>query len=324
MTSLPTNALSSVRTVISHRYAADRPCADGVASALLCLDAFRIARGAREPGVDVRFVNHDELRELTPEPGMLFVDICPEPEQAPAFVDAGAIVLDHHVSRKDVVATFGERGIFGDEKEPGLSGAVLAFLRVWLPLLPRPAMTNKSHAAKFAAFAGIRDTWQKNHLDWRAACAQSAALTFWPWERFATIRHPFTLESTASLQALQELLAVGDVLLDKHETAAARRAEDAHVVRVSDHRIALLNELETSDVADLLFKTGRADALVGYRIVGDRVRLSLRSQKLDVSKIADRLGGGGHQQAAGASMAYPHEHDLLTTLLSLFDGADAS
>ena len=45
-------------------------------------------------------------------------------------------------------------------------------------------------------------------------------------------------------------------------------------------------------------------AVVMFKLVGDRLRISLRSKgNLDVRAIAVRYGGGGHRNAAGCSIA---------------------
>jgi len=101
-------------------------CADGKASALILHDAL--------PEAEIVFCNYGtpEYKALTPEPGVLFCDFSPyvEREQGPkdppmtaygralaqAWVDAGTIVLDHHKGCADLVALFGDRGVFADEK----------------------------------------------------------------------------------------------------------------------------------------------------------------------------------------------------------------
>ena len=97
-------------------------CPDGRASAIILHDAF--------PAAKVVFLTHDtqEYLELPAEPDQVWCDIVPPHARASEFVAAGAWVLDHHKGAKDIVAMFGERGVFADEKErPGVSGAMLAW-----------------------------------------------------------------------------------------------------------------------------------------------------------------------------------------------------
>lgn len=138
---LTIDQLKSVKTIITHDH-----CPDGTASAILLHDVL--------PDAEVKFVqyNTEAHRTLVPTPGMLICDFSPflpkkeveiegEKKQVPdyekvqPFVDAGVIVLDHHKGAKKLVEMFGANGVFADEEtEPGVSGAVLAFRHVWLPL----------------------------------------------------------------------------------------------------------------------------------------------------------------------------------------------
>jgi phosphoesterase RecJ-like protein len=49
-----------------------------------------------------------------------------------------------------------------------------------------------------------------------------------------------------------------------------------------------------------------------------RIRMSLRSKgKVNVAAIAERLGGGGHENLAGCSVAEPMERAIETILIEL-------
>lgn len=131
---IPIEKLRSVRVVVCHAYP-ERPCPDGVASALLLRSAFNELFDEESIDVEVVFVAHgDQLEALEARPGMLFCDIAPPAARAKEFVEVGAIVLDHHATARPVVELF-EHHAFGDEeKEPGVSGAVLAFREVYEPI----------------------------------------------------------------------------------------------------------------------------------------------------------------------------------------------
>jgi hypothetical protein len=129
---LPLDALREVTTLVTHDN-----CSDGLASAMLVKDAM-------PHHVEIVFVSYGTpaYLNLKAESGMLFCDIAPPEARAQEFVDAGALVLDHHKTQRHIVEMFGERGVFGDEtRDPGVSGAMLAFLEVWLPMNGGPAMS---------------------------------------------------------------------------------------------------------------------------------------------------------------------------------------
>ena len=303
---IPIEEIKSRRILITHGYP-EGPCPDGLAAALIIRDAL--------PSIDVRFLVHNtmELENLKAEPGMLFVDICPPRARAQEFIDAGAIVLDHHAATRDVVEAFGERGVYADAAtEPGVSGAVLAFREVWRVVdedqgidtfFPassrRPNERVFDRISRFAMLAGVRDTWQKRSPHWKEACEQAASLLFWPGCR------DFTRHGREALRGsdFESWMAIGPVLLAKAEEKARRLALQ-HWALTTDHdtHVAVLPSCEISDAADLM---GGFDVVVGFQFTASEteppaMRVSLRARgRHDVSQLASRFGGGGHKGAAG-------------------------
>lgn len=289
------DALRSVTTIVTH---AD--CPDGIASALILLDAL--------PDAEVVFTtyNTEHYRNLPAAPGMLFCDITPPRERAQEFVAAGAFVRDHHRGAQDIVALFGERGVFADE--PGVSGAMLAY-RYWCDRYGVSFAGGfgqvQDNWFKLAELAGIRDTWQRQHPRWREACAQAAALCFWPW---SSLVRPADIVMTVRWQHhLQGLLQIGETLLARDEATARRCLSEASRVRVTGPSGALTcvvfegGSHESSNVADL---AGDADLVMAwhYRREGGRFLLDVSCRSRGAFKVVDlakHYGGGGHDRAAG-------------------------
>ncbi|MCH8239284.1 MAG: hypothetical protein IIB62_04360, partial [Proteobacteria bacterium] len=101
----------------------------GMASAMILRDAFSYFP-------PVEFVHYDtpEHRNMEVTEGVIFCDFSPHPDLAAQFLEAGAIVLDHHKTVKPIVSQFVKagQGVFGDEElEPGVCGATLAYQHVW-------------------------------------------------------------------------------------------------------------------------------------------------------------------------------------------------
>ncbi len=274
--------LRGIRTIVSH---AD--CPDGIASAL-------ILKGAL-PDTRVIFVEHGtpEYQSLEAEPHMLFCDIVPPSARADAFRAAEAIVLDHHQAARDLILSFGERGVFADEnEEPGVSGALLAYREVWVPL-----QGDDDGTQRFAELAGVRDTWQTASPDWERSCVQSAALLFYG---FAGLKNAALTD---------EQLAVGERLVAKRRTTAKLTAKKKWF-RMTDE-VAIYNDRDRllSDVAQLIFEQHPAIGLVcgfHYKVTSDGKMLlvfAMRGRKdgVDVAAIAKAHGGGGHTSAAGFS-----------------------
>lgn len=284
------NLLRHVRTIVTHDN-----CPDGIASALILHAALPDAR--------IVFVQYGDARhrELPAEPGMLFCDMTPPAERVQEFVDVCAIVLDHHKRQEDIVGAFGVRGRFADEKlHPGVSGAVLAFREVFLPMASGDlALGMREDAAlRLARLVGIRDTWQKDDPSFDRASAISEALRFIPFDRLLAV-------DLCGMSAYLESL--GNVLVERKLASARDLAARAVRIQVGALGVAVIPSTTlTSDVSEMMLD---ADLVAGFAYVADeggqRVRLSwsLRSRAgVDVSAIAAQHGGGGHTAAAGFSV----------------------
>jgi hypothetical protein len=329
---IATDALQALRdlgagaTIVVH---AD--CADGVASALLLRDAF--------PRAEVRFVQYDTaaLRDLPAVPGMLFCDITPPRERVAEFVAAGTIVLDHHGTQRDIVAAFGDRGVFADEAtEPGVSGAALAFREVWRRVC-RVDTTEATWSAanRLATLAGVRDTWQRRDPRWPEACAQAAALRFWPEEVLFGDDGAVSGPEGVNWSALEARLALGPTLLEKQAVDVTRALAGALAFTVGATRMVAFQETGNlvSDAAEIC--GGDADLVASFSFWCEEGRpavvFSLRSRcDFRCDLFAEHFGGGGHQHAAGFKMALPEAmaaaspYGLLAVALRAYQGPDGA
>lgn len=283
---LSLSALHDVKTVICHRNSAAMPCPDGLASALLIADAL--------PGRSFQFASHGrEVDAIEPVPGALFCDVTPSLHTAARWAELGAIVLDHHDTARDVVAMFGGRGIFAEHARQ--SGASLAFLHVWAARKAPKSGAVAQRALHFATLAAVRDTWDREHPLWADACEQAEALVFYGWEGIVE-EGPFAEDAH-----LPGKMGVGKILrANRLKKAAALAASAMRGETAKGTRVAVVNDLDTSDAAELV----DADVLAGFEYFHDgdevMVRFGLRSRDgYNVGAIAKANGGGGHSQAAG-------------------------
>ena len=324
---IPLEVLQSVRVVVSHRYP-ENACADGLASAMIIKDVL--------PDVEYRFFAHNTRAydELVAEPGMLFVDITPPMARVTEFRERGAIVLDHHKDREELVASFGERGVFAHEaRDPGVSGALLAFEHVWMPFYGRAGIRSwqleKKRIRHFAEVAGVRDTWQRSHPLWKTACEQAAVLLFFPIEDWLDGEF-----EPLDPERLAQRMDLGPHLIARFQQETATLVKSAYAFTTEKFlRVVVLPSVRISDAAELF--ASAADVVVGFSFhVEDgkpSMRMSFRSFKghggksVDVSEIARIFpGGGGHKHAAGGSMrldndhAQPHPYVFIRALMESF------
>lgn len=288
--------LRNVERVVVHG-----DCPDGMASAKLLYDALKV-----EP----EFVKHgsEKYEQLDATEGMLFCDIAPPVNRWQEFRYQGAIVLDHHKAVEDIVKAFGERGVFADEaKDPGVSGAVLAFNEVWYPYYTEvwypyytanPMDKCEEDARMFAKLAGIRDTWQKDNNLWKSSCHQAAALTFYSWKHWKSL-HGFCMD---------EEMKVGEMIFENRLSRSKQCAKEAVIFEDCGFKVGVFNDPNrfTSDVADLLRDQG-CNVIAGFsyfkakdNINSPNIYYSLRSDdSFNVGEFAESLGGGGHTLSAG-------------------------
>ena len=327
---IPREALEAVRTVVAHSYP-DEPCADGLAAALIVHDAF-LDVPERPGGIgvskteafQVRFVsfNTRAYDELEAEPNMLFVDMSPPAARVQEFVDAGAIVLDHHATARPVVEAFGERGVFGDERaEPGLSGALLAYRHVWRRLVDGPCEEEEQRMWSFAELVGVRDTWQTRDPRWREATMLTKVLRFFSYDEWRQKR-PF-VNDVARRSAM-----LGETLMRRDEDFVAKLIDSAWRFETAlGTRVLVLPSQFVSDAAESLRES--ADVVVGFSYRSDgggapKLRLSFRSRgTYDVGALAASLGGGGHRNAAGAALPALEAPNPYTAIVNVFGRAGA-
>lgn len=297
------NKLKNITHLVTHAN-----CPDGIASALIIKDAL--------PLVKVSFMSYGskEHRELEPAPGTLFCDFTPyigDTSKHPlnhedgsvldCWVKAGAIVLDHHPTARDIVEAFGDNGVFG-LNEKNECGAWLAFTQVWKPVVGREVfgaslegsskeITDPRAVREFAELAAIRDTWKREEPRWRQACEQAALLLFWPLEDL-DLKSDIVLSSD-----------LGKVLVDKQLSAAQRSLDESlrFKTRSGTDVIMFQGTSTTSDAAELYEK---CDLVVGfhYRVDAGQLRLSFSTRShngYDCAALAKAHGGGGHKAAAG-------------------------
>ena len=264
-----------------------------------CPDGFGAAWAAwRAWGAAARYVarGHEDRVEPGSVEGQLvvFADIAPHRDELRELAEVAAqlVVLDHHVSARDrlssdpALANLVAAG--GHERHFDLdhSGATLAW-RWFHPREPVPELLRYVEDQDLWRF-GLPGSEQVN------AAIGSRPMRFEAWEELAR-------------RGAEELAREGEsiVRIDRLEVERALRA--AHPVALPGGRIEAVNaQRSRSAIGHELAKRasyGPSWGLV-YRLAGRRVDLSIYSLgDLDVAKVAEGYGGGGHRNAAGFQLS---------------------
>ena len=288
--------LLGVTDVVTHD-----SCHDGMGTAILIRDVL--------PNANFHFLqyNTEEYRNFPAGPNQLWCDFSPLPARNQEFVDAKAIVLDHHRGADKVVAAYGDDGVFADEKhEPGVSGAVLAFREVWVKL-KQYRNGELAEAHHFAHLVGVRDTFQTQSPFWQDACELAEVLRFVPFEMW---QKPDTFR-VENIGWWLERKALGSLLWKKHQKSITRAIKNSHgFTTAQGTRVRYFpgNSPITSDTCESLGKS--ADLVVGFSFVGieeglAKIVFSTRSYTgYDCLKFCKSMGGGGHTKAAGFAISF--------------------
>jgi len=326
---IPIEKLKQVTHVYTHAH-----CPDGMASAMILKDAFRML--GTSPQIEFLVHGTPEHRLAGWGDGMfaLFCDIAPHPEAVEGRMvgqfsgplrEMPGIVLDHHVGARDIVEAFGENGVYADaEKEPGVSGAVLAFREVWHPINMETHTTQlgQEKVQDFALSVGARDTWQTKDPRFMHGQYISKMLMSKPASHWLGV--PFSSESNRKggwYYLTDEEIACGRALFESHEHAVAQAVEQCVHYTVEGHGLFVFQEQACgfrlcSDVAEAIrgdqklpLAPARGRVVAGFSYVVDKpggepkLVYSLRGLNgFDVCALAKTNGGGGHKAAAGFSV----------------------
>ncbi len=327
--------VSQITHVVFHK-----GCGDGIPAAVLVA----LACGLDEDKlIPVRY-DSPEHAGIEPRPGLCFVDIVPFGErdedgeytpaglaQLAAYARAGAVVLDHHAGVEHVVAMFGERGVYADAaRDPGVSGAMLAFREVFKVTHPLPTRSTEAFY-NLAVLIGIRDCWLRNDPRFEEASAMSAAVAFIGAEGLlSTIR-------AGGWPSLIPKLELGPIIRARDIARAKYLLEHAFLsvlpIAHTDGGAVLSvlafegGEADASNVADLAAE-GAVDLVVAWHQFADGdapyTTYRLRSRGTFPCKaFAKKNGGGGHERSAGFTVpqrAHEPAHDGLLLRIHKFLG----
>lgn len=266
------------------------PCQDGLASAWVA------SKYAKENNLTYTFVaignDSTEFGIVVENKNVLFVDYAPSDYQLDLLKKATEfVILDHHKTNADRLKTM-PNAIFDMNK----SGVGLTW-KYFYPDIEIPL---------FLAMIQDRDIWTWKIPDSRPFCDGFFNYTYLT----DTVEEAFKLfdEVYSSQDKFKEILNIG-VLLEKKKDKQVK-----NIARLAKEKIYMYNGYKAcivncdhelaSDLGNYILRTSDCDFTVCWRYNHSKEEywMSLRADnKVDVSEICQKYGGGGHKNAAGCT-----------------------
>lgn len=271
---------------------------DGIASAAVVLEY--LDRLEEDVFGVLMPTNYDRepFEELSRYDELYMVDFCVAEEHLERWSSQGVTinVFDHHVGRKEVTQKWGVYA--DDESAVGITWRCLFRDRLGVPEEDMPMGV---------ALVEDRDLWRWR---WSETAAYTAALASFGNDPVTVRRLMFDADRD------EDLLAIGERLVAQQDAVIEDALARVHDVVIGGVRFSAVNAgWPISDLADAIGRARPELPVVVYSIYGpDKVRLSLRDNTergVNVREIAEALGGGGHDQAAGCYVTLQNLSDMV-------------
>lgn len=284
---------STIDTIAFHN-----PCIDGLSSAWVAFTALvasgKVAESITLIGLDNRQISDtptfiEQFRDKT----VLMVDYAPPKAILEQVVPVckGFYLLDHHITNRDDLA-----GLPYAHFDMGKSGVGLTWDYFYGESKPEMPM--------FLQLIQDRDLWTKLFPE---SDAFNNGLSFVLAEK-KTFLDKFTVfdELSSSPDKMTEILTIGKLLYEKRNRDVSYYVSQATQKQYTwEEKQVYISNCPTELISDLgNALANRNDChfavLWNYNHANEEYRISLRSaNKVDVSAICKRYGGGGHPNASG-------------------------
>ena len=268
-------------------------CRDGLASAWVAWKKFKNKAEYIALNYQVPFDYNIKKKKI------YFLDVCPNRKILGKLKKNGCeiVIIDHHLSAKnnlDLVSP----GSFTMRLDMKHSASVLT----WKYFFPQKKVP------KILLYIEEMDLWNFKKRFSREIVASISLSQFDPkeWNRWS-----YDIEDNKKRK--KYILAGKEIV--KHEDEMIKEiVQDAKKIKMGKIKTLVVNSsVLISQIGDVLVKQLPPMAIIWFES-GDLKRISLRSNgKVDVSKIAEKYGGGGHKCAAGFAIkstdSFPWKND---------------
>jgi oligoribonuclease NrnB/cAMP/cGMP phosphodiesterase (DHH superfamily) len=196
-------------------------------------------------------------------------------------------VLDHHVTAQKECSDLDFCHF-----DMNRSGAGLAWQFLYADTKPTRLVEFIQYRDLGFIWSQPRDKWPHPELDAIFTCIDSYNKTF---DNFNTLAYNLT-------ENLELIVSEGRAILRYKEGLIETIIKHAHEINIDGKKVLCANSpILQSDIGNILARTSGMDYGMVWYQGQDNTRFSLRSldSKIDVAKVAQSFGGGGHRNAAG-------------------------
>jgi oligoribonuclease NrnB/cAMP/cGMP phosphodiesterase (DHH superfamily) len=189
------------------------------------------------------------------------------------------VILDHHISAKEAVESVKEH-VFKLEE----SGAKIA----WKYFFP------DENVPKIIEYVSDSDTWAHKLEDWEAVSSYIYSFgEFMSFDKFSELKEKIDNDFSSVVNLGKEFIRIRNISIDYY-------VNKAELIDFEGYKVYAVNAQKEfrSEVGHALAEKTDSFGIV-YYYENNNWKISLRSVRdFDVSKLAEKYGGGGHKNAA--------------------------
>lgn len=257
-------------------------CPDGFASAWVAWKKFK-AKGQYFP------LNYQSpFKHFIQKEKIYFFDVIPERKTLEDLIEKGneITIIDHHLSAKRIL-DFDKPKNMKVKLNMKHSASVL----VWRYFF------SKKKVPELLLYIEDMDLWKfkKPYTREILATINTPDFEFKKWSKL--------VKEIENKKTRKKYIEAGKKVVEYQDEIIAGLVQEAKEVEFSKCKTLVVNSsILISEIGDALIKKRPPMAVIWFE-TGEEKRISLRSNgKIDVSKIAEKYGGGGHKKAAGFSL----------------------
>ncbi|MFB6212463.1 MAG: DHHA1 domain-containing protein [Candidatus Magasanikbacteria bacterium] len=206
------------------------------------------------------------------------------------------VVIDHHKSQEEFAKMADDYSFNLDH-----SGAVLT----WKYFYP------DKQVPRLLKYIEDIDLWKFNLEYTREIMAvmEMKSFEFSVWDQWC--------EELESEEKLEEYVQKGRLLIDYKNALIDRVLHKADLISLEgEEGVAINSSMLYSEIGERVQEAHEADFAAVWHVRHGKLKVSLRSAgKVDVSKIADKFGGGGHPNSAAFKLPFDEESGDDSSLL---------